>query len=221
MIPSTTKIRSSFTKNLLDTWVLQILVLTGTSVGLMFLSRRYGEYGGSVQDMTPWSIFATVFGTVYAITEGFLLASVLSRYGSLSLAIENELNAVESLRDFLVYFYPAEGAPNADVELAVAEVNRSLAVYVQHFAGNDWRRMCYGWGDEPLDSDTCPELYHIIQSIRDLPTTTDRQLIALRLLMVTAAQLCEHRTKRIALANDRLPPRLDCHRTTREAGCGG
>jgi hypothetical protein len=40
---------------------------------------------------------------IYAIVAGFLLMGVVRRYSSLSNAIEAELNAVECLRDYLVY----------------------------------------------------------------------------------------------------------------------
>lgn len=53
--------------------------------------------------------FFTVFGVIYAIVAGFLLVTVLNRYSSLSQTIEDELNAIESIRDFLVYFGPDQG----------------------------------------------------------------------------------------------------------------
>jgi uncharacterized membrane protein len=54
-------------------------------------------------DVSSWSSFFNVFGVIFAIIAGFLLVTVLSRYSNLNQTIEDELNAVESVRDFLVY----------------------------------------------------------------------------------------------------------------------
>jgi uncharacterized protein involved in response to NO len=45
-------------------------------------------YEEIMSDVSSWSSFFTVFGVIYAIFVGFLLAAVLTRYGTLTQAID-------------------------------------------------------------------------------------------------------------------------------------
>ena len=90
---------------------LPLAVVGIASAFAVTLARRQIHYEGIVEDVSAWGVFFTVFGVVYAIVARFLLVSVLTRYGALSQTIEDELNAVESIRDFLVYFSGEQDAP--------------------------------------------------------------------------------------------------------------
>jgi hypothetical protein len=80
-----------------------LLTSTIATTLLTLLTRHYFKYEGIADDVNIWSGFFTVFGVIYAIVAGFLLVEVPGRFGRLSNTIEAELNAVESLRAYLVY----------------------------------------------------------------------------------------------------------------------
>ena len=80
---------------------LAISALLIAFVGLML--RSHLRYEGIETDLSSWGSFFNVFGVIFAIVAGFLLVTVLNRYSNLNQTIEDELNAVESVRDFLVY----------------------------------------------------------------------------------------------------------------------
>ena len=70
---------------------------------VLILLKDHVQYKGIYDDVAAWSAFFSVFGIVYAIVAGFLLVTVLTKYSDLCLVIENELNAIETVRDFLTY----------------------------------------------------------------------------------------------------------------------
>lgn len=165
----------------------------------VILARSQIHYEGIFDDISAWSAFYSVFGIVYAIVAGFLLVSVLTRYSALSQTIEDELNAVESIRDFLLYL-------SADQEAPARAVNRSLAQYVESLASVEWEEMA----DTaiPTNSDTSEELYGIMRSTSVLHATGERDNAIVAAVIASISDLAKMRTRRIALANERLPPRL-------------
>ena len=74
------------------------------ATALAFVAVPFVSYDNMMTDVSPWGSFFTVMGVVYAIIVGFLLATVLTRYSYLTQAIESELNAIECIRDSLIYF---------------------------------------------------------------------------------------------------------------------
>ena len=70
-----------------------------------------------------------VFGVIFPIVAGFLL-TFLNRYSNLSQTIKDELNAVESARDFLVY-------KDHRQQVEIDKIKRKLANYV-----TSWPTMC-------------------------------------------------------------------------------
>ncbi len=183
--------------------VLRISVSLGVvgiaSAVAAILARHFIHYEGIVEDISAWGVFFTVFGVVYAIVAGFLLVTVLTRYGALSQTIEDELNAVESVRDFLVYFSEEQEAP-------VRAVNRSLVRYLQSVARVEWSEMA----DTaiPTNSDTSEELYGVMRAMGSIHATGERDNAILSTVIASVSELAKMRTRRIALANERLPPRL-------------
>lgn len=176
-----------------------LLTVGVISALLVILARPYVQYEGIVEDVSAWGAFFGVFGVVYAIVAGFLLVTVLTRYGALSQTIEDELNAVESIRDFLVYF-------SADQHASTQDVKKSLARYAAAVGTVEWQEMANP--ATPTSSDTSEELYEIMRCTERIRVTGERDNAVLSAVIASVSDLAKMRTRRIALANERLPPRL-------------
>ena len=176
-----------------------LLAVAVVSACLVVVSRSYFRYDGIVEDVSAWGAFFTVFGVTYAIVAGFLLVTVLNRYSALSQTIEDELNAVESIRDFLVYF-------GGDQHTPAQELKTALARYTKAVATTEWQEMA----DPaiPCNSDTSEELYEIMRCAGKICVADDRDLSILSAVITSSSDLAKMRTRRIALANERLPLRL-------------
>ena len=168
-----------------------------TLVGLML--RSHLKYEGIVTDLSSWSSFFTVFGVIFAIVAGFLLVTVLNRYSNLNQTIEDELNAVESVRDFLVYLEDRQ-------QIEIDKIKDALANYVTSVANTEWVEMSAP--RMPMNSDTSEELYAVMRSGKRIEISEASDGIVLSALIETISDITKLRTKRIALANERLPPRL-------------
>ena len=151
------------------------------------------------EDMAAWGAFFSVFGIVYAIVAGFLLVTVLTKYSDLSLVIENELNAIETVRDFLTYL-------NKKNEEAKCNIKRTLFDYTSSLLNNEWLEMSAH--NEPMDSDTSDELYEIMRKSESIVIESENDGIVFTAIIENISDITKLRTRRIALANERLPPRL-------------
>ena len=176
---------------------LVISAILVTFVGLML--RSHLKYEGMVTDLSSWSSFFTVFGVIFAIVAGFLLVTVLNRYSNLNQTIEDELNAVESVRDFLVYLDDRQ-------QIEIDKIKHALANYVTSVANTEWAEMSAP--RIPMNSDTSEELYEVMRSGKRIKVSDEKDSIVLSALIETISDITKLRTKRIALANERLPPRL-------------
>ena len=165
--------------------------------GLML--RSHLRYEGIETDLSSWGSFFNVFGVIFAIVAGFLLVTVLNRYSNLNQIIEDELNAVESVRDFLVYLDDRQ-------QIEIDEIKRALAKYVKSVANTEWAEMSAP--ATPMNSDTSEELYEVMRSGKRIKVSEERDSIVLSALIETISEITKLRTRRIALANERLPPRL-------------
>ena len=150
-------------------------------------------------DLSSWSSFYTVFGVIFAIVAGFLLVTVLNRYSNLNQTIEDELNAVESVRDFLVYLEDGQ-------QVEIDKIKHTLAIYVTSVADTAWAEMSAPI--TPMNVDTSEELYAVMRSGKRIKVNEERDSIILSALVETISEITKLRTRRIALANERLPPRL-------------
>lgn len=178
---------------------LPLLAVAVVSAGLVVVSWSYIRYDGIVEDVSAWGSFFNVFGVAYAIVAGFLLVTVLNRYSALGQTVEDELNAAESIRDFLVYFQGDQHAP-------AQELRTALARYTKAVATTEWQEMA----DSAIscNSDTSAELYESMRCAGKIRVANDRDLSILSAVITSSAELAKMRTRRIALANERLPPRL-------------
>ena len=176
---------------------LAISALLIAFVGLML--RSHLRYEGIETDLSSWGSFFNVFGVIFAIVAGFLLVTVLNRYSNLNQTIEDELNAVESVRDFLVYLDDRQ-------QSEIDKIKRALEIYVKSVANTEWAEMSAP--AIPMNSDTSEELYEVMRSGKGIKVSEERDNIVLSALIETISEITKLRTRRIALANERLPPRL-------------
>lgn len=175
-----------------------LLLSTGAALFLTHAASDFVSYLGPGKELAPWSPFFSIFGMVYAIISGFLLVNVLGRYSNLTNTFEAELNAVEDIRDFLVYV-------DGEQEESKQEIREALLTYIRSVAGKEWKAMSRFVA---LDSDTSEELYAVMRAVNKLRLTNESDRVALRSLMEKLSELTTLRTQRISLAKQKLPPRL-------------
>lgn len=178
---------------------LPLVTVAIASAFAVVVVRPYIGYEGVVEDVSAWGAFFSVFGVVYAIVAGFLLVTVLTRYGALSQTIEDELNAVESIRDFLIYF-------SGEQHVAIQAVKQALADYIKAVARVEWEEMTDI--KTPTNSDTSRELYAVMEATGDIHSIEEQDQAIRATVIANVSDLTKLRTRRISLANERLPPRL-------------
>ena len=61
---------------------------------------------------------------------------------------------------------------------------------------------------EPMDSDTSEELYEIMRKSKKISVDTESDGVVFTAIVENISDITKLRTRRIALANERLPPRL-------------
>ena len=135
---------------------------------------------------------------IYAIIAGFLLITVLTRYSELSQICEAELNAVECIRDFLVYL-----DDSAEIKRGI---NEALLDYVRSVSGKEWVEMSQSHSN--VNSDTSEELYRVMRACKKVELVKETDVNVVSALIENVADITKARTRRICLANEKLPPRL-------------
>ena len=179
---------------------LKPLFVTGVvSAILTMIARYYFQYDNIEDDVGIWGGFFTVFGVIYAIVAGFLLVEVLGRYSTLSNTIEAELNAVECLRDYLVYL-------DDDQHSIKSEIRASLKNYLISVRDEEWPAMSEE--NRFVDSDTSDELYAVMRAVKGIVSHADIDGVVLGSLVEKISDTTVQRTLRISLSNQRLPDRL-------------
>jgi hypothetical protein len=180
--------------------VIAPLIITGVlSALILLLIKEHVQYKAIYEDIAAWSAFFSVFGIVYAIVAGFLLVTVLTKYSDLSQVIENELNAIETVRDFLTY------TDDETIEVKKG-IRDALSHYAASLLNHEWPEMSDP--HEAMDSDTSEELYEIMRKSKKIPVETEADSVVFSALIDNISDITKLRTRRIALANERLPPRL-------------
>ena len=176
--------------------VLPLLVSGALAACVVLLLRHHVQYKGIVEDLSSWGSFFNVFGVVYAIVAGFLLVTVLSRYSALSQTIEDELNAIESIRDFLVYL-------DDEQDRAKTAMKKALADYARSLSTKEWEEM-----SDPrarMNSDTSEDLYEVMRKGKKIQVRNESDSVVLSALVDNISEITKLRTRRIALSNERLP----------------
>jgi len=178
---------------------LYLVISASLAVCAVLLLRNHVQYEGIVEDLSSWNSFFNVFGVVYAIVAGFLLITVLNRYSAINQTVEDELNAIESIRDFLVYFDDEQGD-------AKSSLTRALANYTRSLSTREWQEMSDP--HNPMNSDTSEELYELMRKGKAIRITGEKDDIVFSALVENISELTKLRTRRIALSNEQLPTRL-------------
>lgn len=89
---------------------------------------------------------------------------------------------------------------------AKTAIKRALANYVRSLSIKEWEEMADP--RTPMNSDTSEELYEIMRKGKGIQVTRERDSVVLSALVENISEITKMRTRRIALANERLPPRL-------------
>lgn len=179
--------------------IVPLMITVGLAIFAALNVGNYLVFSGKIQEIAPWESFFSVFGMSYAIIAGFLLLDVLRRFSDLSQTFEAELNAVEDVRDFLVYV-------DGGQEEAKSQIRKELLEYVRSVSEDEWKDMPDP--KKPVNSDTSKELYDVMEAVNKLEVTNPSDSVALRSLIEKLSDITSFRTRRIALAKERLPVRL-------------
>lgn len=142
----------------------------------------------------PLEIFFGVFGVVYAIIVGFAMYEALSNYSQIRQHMNSEVNELQDLRDYLMYI---DGQPEA-----ILQVQRGLRRYAESVVCQEWPAMR---ANQPLDVDTPPELYGVMEAVKAIVPQGEREMLAVERLINTLAEVTTHRTNRMTASIERLP----------------
>ena len=147
----------------------------------------------------PWEVFFAIIGVIYAIIVGMLIVEAVRRHNNLNSIIEQEINAIEDIRDFLVYL-------DDDDEKRPA-IKKCLRAYVNSVVNREWSVMRYMPGKK--DCDTSSELYQLMSTVRKINPETNRlNRIIFESIISKVAEVTTYRTSRYMCAEDPIPNSL-------------
>eukprot|EP00977_Amphora_coffeiformis_P025333 scaffold19245_cov199-Amphora_coffeaeformis.AAC.28 len=158
---------------------LALVTAAGVGVACTCISYFYVEYSGEDTDIGSWGSFFTTYGTLFAIISGMVLVNVLERFNQLESVIEEELNAIESIRDSILYLRLEELSDTQGESSTLRNAfYRILLDYLKSIANEEWDLMALqdkrNNGAPDIDSDTSPQLLAIHQHVSDLVQTFER-----------------------------------------------
>jgi len=189
---------------------LALAFAAGLGVALTCVNFYYVKYNGEDIDIGSWGSYFTTYGTLFAIISGMVLVNVLERFQQLENVVEEELNAVESIRDSLVYLHLPDPERRAFLQV--------LMEYLKSIAGTEWDRMAQvdqRDQENSIDSDTNKELLDIhkhiasvIQTKKESPQEPFNIDLVQSTVIPLVLELGKFRTHRLSLAEAQLPPRL-------------
>ncbi len=148
-------------------------------------------------DTGTLEVYFGVFGSVYAIVTGFILLVVITNYNNIKKYISSEINALQDLRDFLLYI-------DSD-QKSVRLIRIRVGHYVDSVIHKEWASLVNG---KHIDSDTSPELYAIIKSVNQVKINQNdlSDKIAVKKLINTIGRITTFRTNRLTSVNEKIPP---------------
>ena len=195
----------------IKTLIIQIIINLIAIVVITLAIRHYLFYQNIDIDLTSWSVFYTTYGILYAIIIGFILVGALGRYEQLKLAVDSEINVIQNIRDFLIYFSDPTNMQRAEFKESRSEqinvllnIRQALYTYVKSVYEKEWLEMSDK--TEMTDPDSTQELKAIIVSVSKLESQDENDSIALTAIINSLSDLTNHRTKRIYLSNEEIPP---------------
>ena len=191
--------------------IIQIIISLIAIVVITLATRHYMFYQNIEIDLDSWGVFYATYGILYAIIIGFILIGALGRYEQLKLAVDSEINVIQNIRDFLIYFsdessIQVEEANNSrsDQISVLYNIRQCLYKYVKSVYEKEWLEMSDK--TEMTDPDSTQELKDIIVSVSKLESQDENDSIALTSIINSLSALTNHRTHRIYLSNEEIPP---------------
>ena len=191
--------------------IIQIVIILIAIVVITLATRHYMFYQNIDIDLASWGVFYATYGILYAIIIGFILIGALGRYEQLKLAVDSEINVIQNIRDFLIYFSDSTSIQRAELKGSPSEqisvllnIRQCLYKYVKSVYEKEWLEMSDK--TESTDPDSTQELKDIIVSVSKLESQDENDSIALTSIINSLSDLTNHRTKRIYLSNEEIPP---------------
>jgi hypothetical protein len=166
--------------------------------GVLVFFRSLDIYMLASNNSHNWSIFYSVFGVLYAIIIGFLMLEALSKYNKLSELIAEEINNLQDIRDFTLFL-------NCDTKV-IDKISVELSEYAKSVIDKEWQKMESGSKTE--DCDTTKELYEVLHAINNVDVSSKTDELALKIIMSKMAEVTTMRTKRLSVAQQKLPIQL-------------
>jgi len=142
-------------------------------------------------------VFFAVFGIIYAIIGGFIIMILLENHMKIKNHIWADINAIQDLRDFLIYV-----DNQAD---RVKEIKDTISCYVKSIIEIEWLKMS---NNKPLNNDTSEEIYDIMKAVNKIEVANKSDAVALDKLISTIGVITTYRTNRIASSQHKLPALL-------------
>ena len=99
-----------------NTILVQIIINLIAIVVITLATRHYMFYQNIEIDLASWGVFYATYGILYAIIIGFILVGALGRYEQLKLAVDSEINVIQNIRDFLIYFSDTSSIQRAELK---------------------------------------------------------------------------------------------------------
>ncbi len=177
-------------------------VLGIAALGLMMLVRKIDPQEIIESDpiirLAPGigEVFFSVFGVLYAIIIGLLLVDVLGRYQKMLVIVRKELNALQDIRDFLIY---------CDIKKEIKHnIKKRLQQYIEKIIDKEWKSMAVE--KEKEDSDTSKKLLALMRAVHKMekPNLNTSDKIAFESIINTTALVTTYRTERLELAEEHL-----------------
>ena len=194
-----------------NTLIIQIIISLIAIGVITITTRHYLFYQNIDIDLGSWGVFYATYGILYAIIIGFILIGALGRYEQLKLAVDSEINVIQNIRDFLIYFSDTSSLQRAELKGSRSEqvsvllnIRQCLYKYVKSVYEKEWLEMSDK--TEMTDPDSTQELKAIIVSVSKLESHDENDSIALTSIINSLSDLTNHRTKRIYLSNEEIPP---------------
>ena len=174
--------------------ILQLIANLVLGSLVLLLVREYLFYTNVSIDLGAWGVFYTVFGVLYAIIIGFIMISTLEKFDQLKLAIDSEVNEIQTVRILLKYFSDTQ-------QNIINNIRKALLSYVNSIHSIEWENM--------IKKESLPEfsseLENVIESVSHLKSEDENDSIALTSIINTLSGLTDCRTKRIYLSNEEIP----------------
>ncbi len=170
------------------------------ALGAAIMVQRMPPLGLDRVEVGAWATFFTVFGVIYAIVAGLMVAELLGRFHRLSKVVQDELNAIEDVRDFLIYVDDQQDTKH--------RIFRTLSAYVASVAHREWRQMCQRRRRVAIDTDTSAELYAVMQAVERIDMRDQSDQVALAAIIGRLAEITTFRTERLHLSGHHLSPAI-------------